>query len=73
MDLLNNGRNGIVSKLDRVIEKKYKQVFDMFDDVLELIKQISIKRYSQEEYRQIVELIYLENVKKLREKVENER
>ena len=72
MDLLNNGRNGIVSKLDRVIEKKYKQVFDMFDDVLELIKQISIKRYSQEEYRQIVELIYLENVKKLREKVENE-
>lgn len=62
-----------MSKLDRVIEKKYKQVFDMFDDVLELIKQISIKRYSQEEYRQIVELIYLENVKKLREKVENER
>ena len=62
-----------MSKLDKVIEKKYKQIFDMFDDVLELIKQISIKRYSQEEYREIVELIYLENVKKLREKVENER
>ena len=61
-----------MSRLGRVVEKKYKQVFDMFDDVLELIKQISIKRYSQEEYRQIVELIYLENVKKLREKVENE-
>ena len=62
-----------MSRLDKVIEKKYKQIFDMFDDVLELIKQISIKRYSQEEYREIVELIYLESVKKLREKVENER
>tara|TARA_R100000329_G_C7615767_1_gene218581 strand:+ start:1642 stop:1830 length:189 start_codon:yes stop_codon:yes gene_type:complete len=62
-----------MSKLDKVIEKKYKQIFDMFDDVLELIKQISIKRYSQEEYREIVELIYLESVKKLREKIENER
>ena len=61
-----------MSRLDRVIEKKYKQVFDMFDDVLELIKQISIKRYSQEEYREIVQVIYLANVKKLREKVENE-
>ena len=59
-----------MSRLDKVIEKKYKQIFDMFDDVLELIKQISIKRYSQEEYREIVELIYLESVKKLREKVE---
>ena len=71
MDIYTKGAR--MSRLDKVIEKKYKQIFDMFDDVLELIKQISIKRYSQEEYREIVELIYLESVKKLREKVENER
>tara|TARA_R100000458_G_C8192221_1_gene185561 strand:- start:116 stop:295 length:180 start_codon:yes stop_codon:yes gene_type:complete len=51
---------------------RLEQVFDMFDDVLELIKQISIKRYSQEEYREIVQVIYLANVKKLRERVDNE-
>tara|TARA_X000001382_G_scaffold130727_1_gene126660 strand:+ start:521 stop:712 length:192 start_codon:yes stop_codon:yes gene_type:complete len=51
------------AEINDVFKKEMDKVYSMFNKVLEIVKEIHIEKYTQEEYRGIVNQIYIQALK----------